>query len=290
MKRIFTFEIGENDNGKTIETYLNREKGFSYSQIKRCRRTENGILLNGFPAFTSNRISCGDILSVTVRDEVSDGIIPTDGNFDIIYEDDDILAVDKPPFMPVHPSKGHPDDSLANIVTGYYLKKGENFVFRCVTRLDRNTSGIVLIAKNAAAHDNLRRQLVNGDVKKTYYALVHGITDENGTVNAPIFRPDEATIKRIVSPEGAFAVTNYKRIKMFDGLSLLEVTPETGRTHQIRVHLSYIGHPLCGDFLYGDENDGFERHMLHAASLEFIHPVSGEKVILKGRKSYDFYE
>jgi 23S rRNA pseudouridine1911/1915/1917 synthase len=185
--------------------------------------------------------------------------------------------------LPVHPSKEHLNKSLANIAAYYYEQKGEKFIFRCVNRLDKNTSGVAVIAKNSYVHEALRQQSISGQIKKIYIAVVHGeVTSEKGTIDAPVYRPAAATIKRIISPLGQRAITHYEVMSKSDGLSVLKINLETGRTHQIRVHFSYIGHPLVGDFLYGDENDGYiKRQALHCRSVSLIHPISGQLVEFK---------
>ena len=290
MKRTFDFFIDAADAQKTVKSFLVGCGRISLTCLKIIKFEEDGILLNGKRVFVTEKLNIGDHLQINIPDNNESSVIPIKGDLDIIYEDEDLLVVDKPPYMPVHPSKGHPEDSLANIVAAYYSHNGKTFAFRCVTRLDKNTSGVVVIAKNAFAHDNLRKQLISCTVEKKYHALVHGKTDDFGTVNAPIYRPDSATIKREVSIDGTYAVTHYKTIKTENNISFIELTPETGRTHQIRVHMSYIGHPLCGDFLYGDENDGYRRQMLHAFQISFQHPVSKEKITIKSKNNKWMYE
>ncbi len=283
MKRTFTFVIDSDYDKKTVKSYLINKSRLSNTEIKRLKFASNGILLNGKRVYVNEILNEGDILAINLSDNKKCEIRPVQGILEILYEDDDLMVVDKPPFMPVHPSKGHPDDSLANIFVSYLSEHNDNPVFRCVTRLDKNTSGVVLLAKNSLSHDRLRQQLLAHQIIKKYHAIVHGITDPSGTVSAAIIRPDAATIKRKVNPEGMPAVTHYNTVKSENGLSFLEICPETGRTHQIRVHMAYINHPLCGDFLYGDENDGYKRHMLHSFSISFAHPVSGEKISVQSK-------
>ncbi|MBQ6052504.1 MAG: RluA family pseudouridine synthase [Clostridia bacterium] len=283
MKRTFTFLINSASNGKTVKSFLQNGIQLSNSEIKRLKYSEDGFLLNGNRVFVTAIIHDGDTLSINLSDNKKAAINPVKGDLEILFEDNDLMVVDKPPFMPVHPSKGHVDDSLANIVISYLADNNDNPVFRCVTRLDRNTSGVVLLAKNSFSHDRLRKQLIEHKIIKIYHAIVHGETDREGTVSAPIIRPDTATIKREVSPDGIYAVTNYKTIKTENDISFVEIYPETGRTHQIRVHMAYIDHPLCGDFLYGDENDGYKRHMLHAYEISFTHPVTGEELTVRSK-------
>ena len=290
MKREFKYTIRDDYNQKTVKYFLLNEIGLSNSSIKMLKLQDDGILLNGNRVYVNKVLNTGDYLEINISDLKESSIIPVKGNIDILYEDDDILVVDKPPYMPVHPSKDHVEDSLANIVVSYYNSNNLSPVFRCVTRLDKNTSGVVLIAKNALSHDMLRKQLISHEIKKTYHALVHGITDSFGIIDEPIMRPNYATIKREVSVNGVPAITRYKTIKTVNDISFLELYPETGRTHQIRVHMAYIGHPLCGDFLYGIEDDGYKRQMLHAYQISFIHPISKTPISIRSFNSNWFLQ
>lgn len=284
MKRKLVFHIDLSDNKKTVKSFLLKEALISNTTLKKLKKSEDGIILNGSRVFVTNQLNNGDILEINIPDTKESEIEPVKGNLDILYEDEDVLVIDKPPYMPVHPSKGHIDDSLANIVIAYLCEP----VFRCVTRLDKNTSGVVLIAKNSISHNNLRKQLISHNITKIYHAVVHGITDESGTINAPIIRPDAATIKREVRADGNISITHYKTIKTENDVSFLEVIPITGRTHQIRVHMAYINHPVCGDFLYGNEYDGYARQMLHAYQISFVHPIKNELITVKSNS--DIFE
>lgn len=286
MDRKYTYEIESCDDGIAIREYLKYRQKMSVSILKRLKHLDDGITVNGERSFVDRILRTGDVLSVHIETEdmYSENIVPVDGDPDIIFEDEDLLILDKPPFMPVHPSKGHPYDSLANHVAGYYDRKGESFTFRCVNRLDGNTSGVVVVAKNAYCHAVLSR---TKSIDKTYYAICHGIFDnKQGTVDRPIYRPEEATIRRIVSDRGKPSVTDYEVLAENKGFSFVRLKLRTGRTHQIRVHMSYIGHPLAGDFLYGDENDGFDRHMLHLGELSLQHPVTGERMTFRSKLDF----
>ncbi len=290
MERKLKYIINSDFDGKTVKEFL-RYNQISTSMVTRLKKLDNGIMLNGERVFVTAKLSEGDILELLTEsgEEHSEFIFPTEGKLDIIYEDEDFLAVNKPPYLPVHPSKGHPYDSLANIVVYYYKQKNENFTFRCVNRLDKDTSGVTLIAKNAYAHELMRRLNVENKTDKTYYAIVHGKPEkENGLIDLPIYRPEEATIKRIVDERGKTAKTLYETVKTNNKLSLVKIKLLTGRTHQIRVHFSHIGHPLAGDFLYGDENDGvIARQALHCGELSFIHPINEKQLILKAELPED---
>ena len=290
MERKLKYIINSDFDGKTVKEFL-RYNQISTSMVTRLKKLDNGIMLNGERVFVTAKLSEGDILELLTEsgEEHSEFIFPTEGKLDIIYEDEDFLAVNKPPYLPVHPSKGHPYDSLANIVVYYYKEKNENFTFRCVNRLDKDTSGVTLIAKNAYAHELMRRLNVENKIDKTYFAIVHGKPEkENGLIDLPIYRPEEATIKRIVDERGKTAKTLYETVKTNNKLSLVKIKLLTGRTHQIRVHFSHIGHPLAGDFLYGNENDGIiTRQALHCGEISFIHPINEKQLILKAELPED---
>ena len=283
MERKLVYNISSDFDGKTVKDFLRHNK-ISTAMITRLKKSDKGIVLNGQRVFVTEKLSEGDILELLTEsgEAYSEFIYPTEGQLDIIFEDEDFLAVNKPPYLPVHPSKGHPYDSLANIVVYYYKQKNENFTFRCVNRLDKDTSGVTLIAKNAYSHELMRRLSTENLIDKTYFAIVHGKPEPSfGTIDLPIYRPEEATIKRVVDGRGKNAVTEYETIKSNENLSLIKIKLLTGRTHQIRVHFSHIGHPLAGDFLYGDENDGIiGRQALHCGEISFKHPVTGKQIKL----------
>ena len=196
---------------------------------------------------------------------------------DILYEDEDILVVNKPSDTPIHPSQGNYDNSLANGVKYYYEQQGINFVFRCINRLDRDTTGLVVIAKNMLSGAALNLAMVNREIHRTYLAVVKGKLPENGTIDFPIARKDGSTVERCVDFEtGEHAVTHFECLEQNEKYSLAKIWLETGRTHQIRVHMNYIGHPLPGDFLYHNDRTEIGRQALHSWKLEFHHPVSGE--------------
>lgn len=202
----------------------------------------------------------------------------------ILYEDEDILVINKPADMPVHPSIGNYTNTLANGVAAYLDAKGEHSPFRCINRLDRDTSGALILAKNAFSAAVLSTQMRNRQIRRTYLAVVEGITPPNGTISAPISRVDDSVIERHVDfLHGEPAVTHYERLETKNEHSLLEIHLETGRTHQIRVHMGYIGHPLPADYLYHPEYDCFKRQPLHSLQLEFRHPVTDKSMCLLDR-------
>ncbi len=272
--------VPQEDEGRKLKDFLRAKWQLSASLLITLKQREDGITVNGNRVTVGYFVHPGDKVVLNVGDGgVDSGFSETPMELEILYEDSDCIVLNKPPFLPVHPSKGHVDDTLANGLTHYYHQKGETFVSRCVLRLDANTSGAVLFAKNAFAHEAFRRQLLRGEIIKEYAALVHGKPPYAGQVDAPIYRPEEATVKRCVDPRGKPSLTEYQTEKSDRTLSLLRVLPKTGRTHQIRLHLSHIGYPLVSDFLYGEEGDGvLSRHGLHCRRLTFVQPVTGKKV------------
>ena len=197
----------------------------------------------------------------------------------ILYEDEDILVINKPADMPVHPSAGNYENTLANGIAWYFAEKGEDFVYRCINRLDRDTTGALILAKNPLSAAILSVQMRNRQICRTYLALVDGVLPESGNVDAPIARMDGSVITREVNfQNGESAVTHYECLAVGKDYSLAELHLETGRTHQIRVHMNYIGHPLPGDFLYNPDYSHISRQALHSHHLRFRHPITGEEM------------
>lgn len=273
--REFNLTVTNDFDGCDIKFILKNYWHLSDNLITKLKNGD-GILLNGKKEFVIKKVKAGDSLRLNFPESGSPGIVPEDIPLDILYEDDDILAVNKPGNMPTHPSIGHFGGTLANAVMHYF--SNIPFTFRAVTRLDRDTSGVVIIAKNAPSADRLSKQLINGDFKKEYIALCVGTPkNSTGTINAPIKREKEGIIKRCIDHSGKTAVTDYEVIDTFGGLSLIRLFPKTGRTHQLRLHLSHIGTPIFADFLYGKDIEN-ERIRLHAACITFIHPFTDEEM------------
>lgn len=269
----------DNADGMTVKEFLYDRLNFSTSLVKKLKYAERGILVNGEHATVRRILSSGDTLELCL-DEQSDNIVPTDLPLDIIYEDEHILAVNKPAGMPTHPSHNHYTDTLANAVMHYYAKLGEPFVFRAVNRLDADTSGIVLIAKNKHSAHLLSALMQSGGFRKRYTALLHGILEGDGEIDLPIKRADGSSMLRCVtlpdSKGSKRALTRYKVIAHKSDTTLVSAEPVTGRTHQLRVHFSHIGHPIVGDGLYGnaEDDDMSARLALHCTSLSFTHPFT----------------
>lgn len=281
MDRIFHYQITENERGTTVLDFL-RKKGFSRHILSSMKADKEALTRNGQRIGGREQLLAGDYFRVRLLETVdSDGIIPVSMPLSILYEDEDILVINKPADMPVHPSIGNYTNTLANGVTAYLDAKGEHSPFRCINRLDRDTSGALILAKNAFSAAVLSTQMRNRQIRRTYLAVVEGITPPNGTISAPISRVDDSVIERHVDfLHGEPAVTHYERLETKNEHSLLEIHLETGRTHQIRVHMGYIGHPLPADYLYHPEYDCFKRQPLHSLQLEFRHPVTDKSMCL----------
>ena len=244
----------------------------------------DGIRVNGEPQRTNFAVRTGDVITVRL-DEEEPEYPAEDGPLQVIYEDAYILVVDKPAGMLIHPSRSKNDGTLANFVAGYYQKTGQKSAFHPMTRLDRDTFGIVLLAKNSHVHTLLQ----NADVRKTYHALVYGGPEGNaGVIDAPIARRPLPSLLRYVAPEGKPSVTQWRCLEWNGKLCKLALQPVTGRTHQLRVHCAYMGFPILGDPQYGSEESqafsetlGLSHQMLCAKRLEFVHPVTGEQLVLE---------
>ena len=288
MDRILEYEIPSEYDGANITTVLKQHFKISTNLIKDLKKYKEGIQVNGEHKRVVDFVAKGDILKITIRDTASENIVPTDIQLDIVYEDEDVLVINKLPNMPTHPSMGNYENSLANGVMYYYKSKGEERVFRAVNRLDKDTSGLMAVAKNSYIHARLGEEIQKKELKRKYMCIVCGDVEHDGTVDAPIRRADGSVINRIVAPDGQRAVTHYRVIKRYGEYTLLEMKLETGRTHQIRVHMAYIGHPLVGDWLYGTEDHNIaKRQMLHSCYLCFTHPITGQIMEFKDEMAED---
>lgn len=280
MDRTVFYRIENKDEGTELLSFL-RSHGFSRHILTGMKTDKNAILLNGQRGFGRSILKTGDCLQVRIMEtEVSSRILPVRMDLDILYEDEDLLVVNKPSDMPIHPSLGNYENTLANGIAFYFAEKGENFVYRCVNRLDRDTTGALILAKNALSAAILSSQMRNRQIRRTYLALVEGVPPAKGTISAPIARVEGSTIEREVNfLSGESAVTHFERLSVGNGCSLVELHLETGRTHQIRVHMKYLGYPLPGDYLYHPVYDRISRQPLHSYQLEFTHPVTGEDLL-----------
>ena len=278
--RRLTLSIPPERAGQKVDTLLRKVLGLSGTVIRRAKWLPNGILLDGVQVFTSARVAAGQILSVQVGDSaVTSGIVPAQGMLDIVYEDEDLLVINKAPGISVHPGPGHFSDTIGNFLMNYYESSGILADFHPVHRLDKGTSGLLLVAKYPHAQEKLKQALHTNRFQRTYLSVCDGQpSPPAGIIDVPIGPMDSSLFAQQVCPDGKRAVTHYEVLRFLPyQRSLVKLVLETGRTHQIRVHMAHIGCPLTGDFLYCRENpDLIARPALHAWKLEFFHPISDE--------------
>ena len=278
MKRTFTYQITEADAGKTVGTFL-LEHEYTPTCIKFLKKAAGLITVNGKWEFVNKPLKENDILETVFLDEESSENVPSvEMPLDIVYEDEDILVLNKMANLPIHPTKGYEYTNLANGVVYYYEKQGIPFVFRSVNRIDKDTTGLVIIAKNMLSGSILGESMRNRGIHRTYLAVTEGKLPEKGTIDLPIGRREGSAVERCIDENGAKAVTHYERLKYKNGHSLAKVSLETGKTHQIRLHMRAIGHPLPADVLYNPNFQVIRRHALHSWKLEFEHPITKEKM------------
>lgn len=278
MERILTYHITESDSGLRIEQYLKRH-GYSKQNFTDLKKMPESILVNGKWFYLKQTLHAGDILTVHIKEtESSEHIPPMQLPLDIIYEDEDIIVINKAAGMPIHPSMNNYKNSLANGLAWYFQNQGKAFIFRCTNRLDRDTSGLTVIAKHMLSSNILSGMAVRKEIRREYLAIVRGhVMPSAGTINAPLSRKPGSIIERTVDFEnGETAVTHYQVAQEKNGHSLVSLILETGRTHQIRIHMKYLGFPLVGDYLYNPDMEYIKRQALHSHRLTFRHPISGE--------------
>ncbi|AEI45307.1 RluA family pseudouridine synthase [Paenibacillus mucilaginosus] len=269
------------DEGLLLKTVLQNRMGLSRKLLSRLKLTEEGITVNGERRYISVKVQPGDRVAVRMEVEASDDILPQPMPLEILYEDDELLVLNKEAGRIVHPTHGHYTDTLANGVVHYWHEQGWSFRFRPIHRLDQETSGALAVAKNPYVHQQISEEMQTTGLKKEYLAFVHGqLETDEGTVDQPIDRDPEAPHIRIVTPSGYRSVTHYRVERRFADATLVRLWLETGRTHQIRVHMRHLGHPLLGDKMYGPPEEegvyGLQRHALHACLLGLTHPVRRE--------------
>ena len=285
MEKKINLKIDTALEGKEIRSILRSNMELSASIIKELKKTENGIMLNGEKVFVDRCVKIGDELVISIADMGSKNIVPVNIPLDILYEDEEIIAVNKPGTMPTHPSQNHYYDTLANGIMYYF--KDVDFTFRAITRLDRETSGVVIVAKNPLSAQILGNQMKKKEIQKEYIAVVNGVPEpQSGVIDAPIKRKGQSVMLRCVAIDGKEAITEYAVEEEGKGFSLVRLKPLTGRTHQLRVHMSYNGTPIYGDDLYGAPQKS-ERTRLHCRSVTFLHPVSKEKIKVEAPVPFD---
>ncbi len=286
MKRTLRYTVPEDYAGKRVEDILRSRLEMSGSVIKRLKRYPDGMLLNGRHIRTIDTVRCADELEINIYDEVSENIGAEKIPIEIMYEDEDILVINKPPYLPVHPSPGHYTGTLANGIMYHYAENGESHAFHAVNRLDKDTSGVMCVAKNGYAHSILGAEIKTHELRRKYLAIVCGAPRAEGTIDAPIKRGNG--LERFAAADGQRAVTHYRVLEQFCGYALVELELETGRTHQIRVHMSHIGCPLLGDWLYGTEDKQlFPRQALHSSQLRLIHPITKKELLFSAPMAED---
>lgn len=280
----FKWVVNPEENGLLLREYLRVKHKISRRALADIKFKGGAISVNGKPVTVRYELCTDDIVQLTFPEEkVSEWIKPFSIPLTITFEDEHILVLNKPPFLPTIPSMGDGDTrSLAGAVLNYYGDIGLKSTFHAVNRLDKNTSGLLMIAKHRYVHDLFAKSLGVEGITRTYVAIVHGVMDRvEGTIDAPIGRKEGSIIEREVRDDGQRAVTHYKVMEKYDGASLVQLQLETGRTHQIRVHLSHLGFPIVGDTLYGGREEGICRQALHSAVLRFTHPFSGEHHVVE---------
>lgn len=295
MDRILNYTISDTEDGIQLLDFL-RKNGFSRNILSSMKGEKMAIQLNGQRGFGRSLLHTGDVLRIHIPEtDSSDHILPVKMDLSILFEDEDLLVVNKKADMPVHPSIGNYENTLANGISWYYKEKGEDFVFRCINRLDRDTTGALILAKNPYSAAVLSAQMKKRQIHRTYLAIVTGLLPGFGTIEAPIARAEDSTIERTVDfVDGEPAITHFERLATFTDpidkqiYSLAELHLETGRTHQIRVHMKHIGHPLPGDFLYNPDYRIIKRQPLHSFQLEFTHPVTKEPMRILAPVPKDF--
>ena len=289
MDRSVLYQINGLEKPQKISGFL-KEKGYSRQNLVDLRKDEQAICLNGTYVHMNHMLAEGDVLTVWIRETENSGQIrPVKLPFAIVYEDEDLLVINKPAGMPVHPSRGNPENSLGNALAWYFKEQGVPFVFRCINRLDRDTTGALILAKNPLSAAILSVQMKKRQILRTYLALVDGLLPDSGTINAPIARMEGSVITREVNfGTGESAITHYERLAAGKEYSLAELHLETGRTHQIRVHMKYIGHPLPGDYLYNPDYRRITRQPLHSYQLEVTHPTTGKVMLFTAPLPIDF--
>lgn len=266
------FTVPNEYNGADAKSFLRRYCKVSARTLSKLKRTNLGITRDNALLKTTDILKAGDVVVLSLPDDVNE-IVPIKGELDILFEDDYVMVVNKPPLMPAHPTKIHQEDTLANIISYYMQQKGEHYTFRAINRLDRDTSGCLLIAK-----DRYTAHALPQSVCKEYVAVCEGVIERSGTVNRPIKVMEGRSIQRIVSDDGAHAVTHYYPVLTSNNHTLTRFVLETGKTHQIRCHMSSIAHPLAGDDMYGGSLEYITRQALHCRKMSFTHPITNQKI------------
>lgn len=281
-KVIFTVPL--ECDGMNANVFLRKHCNVSARMITRLKREKDGIIRDNQLLRTIDTVHFGDVVILNMPVDKND-IIPVKGKLDILFEDESVIIIDKPYNMPVHPTKVHQRDTLANYLVYMQKQRGKSYTFRAINRLDKDTSGIVVIAKDRYSASNLF-----GTLNKTYFAVCEGLIFGSGTIDKPIKLLEGHTIQRTTADDGARAVTHYKAVEHSKNHTLLEINLETGRTHQIRCHFSSINHPLAGDDMYGGALSFIKRQALHCGAVDFIHPITKKRTEIKSHLPCDIQD
>lgn len=288
-KQKYNYLVWSVEKEEVLKKVLIEEMGISLRMISELK-SRRAVNVNGTLRFNHETVHVGEIITVDLGENRSEYGLE-EGFVDVIYEDEDIVAVNKSPFIVVHPTGTHLTGTLLNYMESWFRQNGILEKVRFISRLDRDTSGILLIAKNRYAHHRMSQAHQDMMMQKTYVALIEGkMKRQEGEINAPIGRRENDGIKREVMEDGQTAITKYKVLKEGEKFSLVELTPVTGRTHQLRCHMAYIGYPLIGDSLYGGNMEYMNRQALHSVTLEFFSPRKEEKIYLKAELPQDMQE
>ena len=289
MKRVINYAIDSASDGLRVEQFLKR-RGYSCQNLTEIKRMPESILVNGIHYYMRQQLASGDILSVRICETgCSKKVPPVSLPLDIVYEDEDLIVINKPAGMPIHPSLNNYINSMANALAWYYQEQEKPFIFRCCNRLDRDTSGLTVVAKHLVSASILSNMVRRHQLHREYLAIVRGqVTPQCGTIDAPLSRKPGTIIERIVDLEhGETAITHYRVLGEKNGYSLVSLRLETGRTHQIRIHMKYLGFPLIGDYLYNPDMEKIQRQALHSHRLAFTHPITGEEMTFHARLPED---
>lgn len=276
MSDIKKYYIEEQYEGMKLRDYLRDKHKYSRRSITALKNSGE-VMLNGSICHMNACLKKNDLLELIFEDSESENILPEQMDLDIIFEDESIIVINKKPGIVVHPTRKHVMGTLANGIAYLWLGQGTPKKIRPINRLDKDTSGLVIFAKNAHIQHLFSFYVGKEEFKKEYTAIVHGaMKEQEGTIDRPIARETEKSMKRVVREDGDRAITHFKTVALYPEYSVVNVTLETGRTHQIRVHMSHIGHPLLGDSLYGGDTALIERQALHARKITLLHPISKE--------------
>lgn len=285
--------VADRYDGMVLEEYVKTIMGVSARQRQKLFFSK-GVYVNGNAAHTKRPLKAGDMVAVRQFKDSSYGVMPQEGKLEVLYEDEAMIVLNKPAGMLVHPAGKTQDGTLANYLANYFKERGKMVTIRAIHRLDRDTTGCVLFAKSGAVQTKLEKALKDGKLHRSYKALVCGNMEElqakypDGEISLPIGKTPLQSNRRMVTETGQTAITHFSILQQGERYSLLELQLETGRTHQIRVHLAYVGCPVLGDRMYGSKSSFISRQALHAAALELFHPISGEKISIAAPEPEDF--